>query len=248
VRTTSRGGAADGGTVHGGTVHGGTVHGGPGRQPTAVRAAGSTAARNVRPSVAWAVGSIAARAVCSTVARAARPTEARAVRPSAAGAVRPAAFTAATGASVGRIACLAGRPAASRPGILKFTKPTPAPPKPSYGRSPVRPRGFTQSRTAHKRPESDHERTHGAKPCCGSTLDVRTPSGVPRKPGRTHARAKPCFATTTHNARAAPHAPTTTTNPRTGEALFGGPTHGARTNAAPRAEHSAWPPVWDGAS
>jgi hypothetical protein len=33
-----------------------------------------------------------------------------------------------------------------------------------------------------------------------------------------------------------------------GEALFGGPTHGARTNAASRAEHLAWPPVWDGAS
>jgi hypothetical protein len=33
-----------------------------------------------------------------------------------------------------------------------------------------------------------------------------------------------------------------------GEALFGGPTHGARTNAVLRAEHLAWPPDWDGAS
>jgi hypothetical protein len=33
-----------------------------------------------------------------------------------------------------------------------------------------------------------------------------------------------------------------------GEALFGGPTHDARTNAVLRAEHLAWPPVWDGAS
>jgi hypothetical protein len=33
-----------------------------------------------------------------------------------------------------------------------------------------------------------------------------------------------------------------------GEALFGGPTHDARTNAASRDEHLAWPPGWDGAS
>jgi hypothetical protein len=33
-----------------------------------------------------------------------------------------------------------------------------------------------------------------------------------------------------------------------GEALFGGPTHDARTNAVLRDEHLAWPPVWDGAS
>jgi hypothetical protein len=36
--------------------------------------------------------------------------------------------------------------------------------------------------------------------------------------------------------------------PRLGEALFGGPTHGVRTNAVSRAAHLAWPPVWDGAS
>jgi hypothetical protein len=33
-----------------------------------------------------------------------------------------------------------------------------------------------------------------------------------------------------------------------GEALFGGPTHGAHTLAMFRAEHLAWPPAWDGAS
>jgi hypothetical protein len=33
-----------------------------------------------------------------------------------------------------------------------------------------------------------------------------------------------------------------------GEALFGGPTHDARTNAVLRDEHLAWPPDWDGAS
>jgi hypothetical protein len=48
--------------------------------------------------------------------------------------------------------------------------------------------------------------------------------------------------------RTARNLPRAITNARMGEALFGGPTHDARTNAASRAEHLAWPPAWDGAS
>jgi hypothetical protein len=48
--------------------------------------------------------------------------------------------------------------------------------------------------------------------------------------------------------RPAPPVPTAITTARMGEALFGGPTHGVRTNALLRDEHLAWPPVWDGAS
>jgi hypothetical protein len=69
-----------------------------------------------------------------------------------------------------------------------------------------------------------------------------------RERSRTHAWAKPCLAGTTCNPRAVPHVPRAIANPRMGEALFGGPTHGARTNATSRDEHFAWPPAWDGAS
>jgi hypothetical protein len=105
------------------------------------------------------------------------------------------------------------------------------------------------------------------------TLTRRSPTS--RERPRTHAWAKPCLAARTYNAvvlhtfrersqtlawakspvwprRAttctAPHVPRTITSARMGEALFGGPTHGARTNAVSRDEHLAWPPAWDGAS
>jgi hypothetical protein len=51
----------------------------------------------------------------------------------------------------------------------------------------------------------------------------------------------------THTVRHS-HLPRAIANARMGEALFGGPTHDARTNAASRDEHFAWPPAWDGAS
>jgi hypothetical protein len=71
------------------------------------------------------------------------------------------------------------------------------------------------------RSESDHERTHGGEALFGGD-DLQR-----------------CIA---------PRASRRLADPRMGEALFGGPTHDARTNAISREEHLAWPPVWDGAS
>jgi hypothetical protein len=70
------------------------------------------------------------------------------------------------------------------------------------------------------RSENDHNGTHGRSPVWRGDLQRCT----------------------------TPHVPRTIADPRMGEALFGGPTHGARTNAVSREEHLAWPPVWDGAS
>jgi hypothetical protein len=94
-----------------------------------------------------------------------------------------------------------------------------------------------RSRTHHgRRPVWTRRPTHS-----------RIARSVPRAT-RPRAQAKPCLAAKTHT-----HAPLATSRQRsrthrTGEALFGGPTHGARTNATSRDEHLAWPPAWDGAS
>jgi hypothetical protein len=74
-----------------------------------------------------------------------------------------------------------------------------------------------------------------------------------RERSQTLAWRSACLAARTHNARthnpcSALPVPRTIADPRMGEALFGGPTHDARTNAVLRAEHFAWPPDWDGAS
>jgi hypothetical protein len=68
-----------------------------------------------------------------------------------------------------------------------------------------------------------------------------------RERSRTHAWAKPCLAGPP-GARTARNVPRCHPDSHMGEALFGGPTLGARTNAISRAEHFAWPPDWDGAS
>jgi hypothetical protein len=59
-----------------------------------------------------------------------------------------------------------------------------------------------------------------------------------RERARPHAWAKPCLAGP-HGARTAPNVPTRNPDLHVGEALFGGPTHGARTNAVLRDEHLA---------
>jgi hypothetical protein len=93
----------------------------------------------------------------------------------------------------------------------------------AHGRSRMWPRGSTPLTPRSQRRDSDVELTERAEPC----LVART-------------------YTLTHPSSS--HVPTAITNPRMGEALFGGPAHGARTNAISREEHLAWPPVWDGAS
>jgi hypothetical protein len=84
--------------------------------------------------------------------------------------------------------------------------------RPTHGRSPVWRPGATHSRTCSQPPESDHEPSHGRSPDW--------------PPGPTRSRATRIV-------------PRTITNPRMGEALFGGPTHDARTNATSRDEHLA---------
>jgi hypothetical protein len=92
----------------------------------------------------------------------------------------------------------------------------------------------------------------GLPPCCEGVFacnpTTRVPLRTSRQRPRTHAWAKPCLAGGPDPPRTARNVPRAITHPSMGEALFGGPTHGARTNAVLRAEHLAWPPVWDGAS
>jgi hypothetical protein len=96
--------------------------------------------------------------------------------------------------------------------------------------------------------KTDRERTHGQALFAREDLHADAPLHTFRRRSRRHAWAKPCLAATTYNARTARSVPRAIAKARMGEALFGGPTHDARTNAASREEHLAWPPVWDGAS
>jgi hypothetical protein len=94
----------------------------------------------------------------------------------------------------------------------------------------------------------------GRSPCLaphtalGPPCGARTACNVPRRHPPRPPWAKPCMAATTYKARTPRNAPRTMTKAHTGEALFGGPTHGAPTLAVSREAHLASPPVWDGAS
>jgi hypothetical protein len=91
----------------------------------------------------------------------------------------------------------------------------------------------------------------GERMFAGASARIPTalvPLATYRDATQTSMWAKPCLAGKTYNAVPASHVSRTIANARMGEALFGGPTHGARTNATSRAAHFAWPPVWDGAS
>jgi hypothetical protein len=78
-------------------------------------------------------------------------------------------------------------------------------------------------------------------------LHTRAALATARERSRTHGRSPVWRGRPTYS-RTALHVPRTIPDPHMGEALFGGPTHGARTNAVSRDAHLAWPPVWDGAS
>jgi hypothetical protein len=143
-------------------------------------------------------------------------------------------------------------------------------------RCPAWPRRPAHSRTARNVPRTSTNARLGEALSGSQDLHAHAPLHTFRERPRTHAWPKPCLAGTTYTlmhrsqrsesddepthgrspvgrkgptrSRTAPHVPRTTTKARMGEALFGGPTHDARTNAVLREEHLAWPPVWDGAS
>jgi hypothetical protein len=122
---------------------------------------------------------------------------------------------------------------------------------PSHGDQPVWPRRpTTPGPTTHVSAPSVPRTT--TNPRMGEALFGRqelvadAPLHRFRRRSRTHPWAKPCLAgDDLHTALLVPR---TIPDPRMGEALFGGPTHDARTNATSRDEHFAWPPAWDGAS
>jgi hypothetical protein len=114
--------------------------------------------------------------------------------------------------------------------------------------SPARTNTLTHHST---RSEDDHRPSRRRSPVCllvarTYTLMLRTQrvETQPRPPCRRSPvwRQRPTTRAAPRTFRERPR------TPRMGEALFGGPTHGARTNAVSREEHLAWPPVWDGAS
>jgi hypothetical protein len=122
-------------------------------------------------------------------------------------------------------------------------------PKRSHGRSrpSYRRSLFGALRTARNVPRATANAHARAKRRLASRTYNACAALAFRERSRTHAWAKPCLAGPP-GARTARNVPRCHPDSHMGEALFGGPTLGARTNAISRAEHFAWPPDWDGAS
>jgi hypothetical protein len=116
------------------------------------------------------------------------------------------------------------------------------------GRSPVWRHGPPHSRIARNLPRPiPNARMAEALFGEGTTAPTHR-SRRDETPPRLPCGRSPVWRHGPPHSRIARNLPRPIPNARMGEALFGGPTHGARTNAASRAEHLAWPPVWDGAS
>jgi hypothetical protein len=95
--------------------------------------------------------------------------------------------------------------------------------------------------------ENDRGRTHGRSLLAPRSYTLTRRSQPPRATANAR-MGEACWVRRPTRSRTARNVPRTITSARLGEALFGGPTHGVRTNAISRDAHLAWPPDWDGAS